>query len=75
MNEEDEYVQEEAYEESCSSCNATLSLQKGRNIQSLFQITFGIGLHQNGRKRTPMHIMNAESVHSLGRGGKVITTV
>ncbi|KAG0724293.1 hypothetical protein GWK47_040864 [Chionoecetes opilio] len=32
-------------------------------------------VHHCGRKRTPMHIMNAESVHALGRGGKIVTSI
>jgi hypothetical protein len=32
-------------------------------------------VHHCGRRRTPMHIMNAESVHALGRGGKIVTTI
>ena len=32
-------------------------------------------IQNNGRKRTPMHIMNAESVHSLGHGGKIVTSI
>ena len=50
-----------------------LSIPRCRKIQSLFQIMYYI--HHCGRKRTPMHIMNAESIHSLGRGGKIVTTI
>ena len=32
-------------------------------------------IHQNGKRRTPLHIMNVESVHSLGRGGKIVTQI
>ena len=48
-----------------------LSVQRCRKVQSLFQTMFYI--HHCGRRRTPMHIMNAESVHALGRGGKIVT--
>ena len=50
---------------------STLSVSRCRKIQSLFQVMFYI--KHNGRKKTPMHVMNAESVHSLGRGGKIVT--
>lgn len=52
-------------------CNGDLSVQRCRKMQSLFQILYYV--NHCGRKRTPMHIMNAESVHSLRRGGKVVT--
>ena len=51
----------------------TFSAKKCRKIQSLFQIMYYI--HQNGKKRTPLHIMNAESIHALGRGGKIVTSL
>ena len=54
-----------------TSSDSTLSVQRCRKIQSLFQIMFYV--NHCGRKRTPMHIMNAESVHALGRGGKILT--
>lgn len=38
-----------------------------------FQILYYV--HHSGKRRTPMHIMNAESVHSLGRGGKIVTKI
>ena len=41
-----------------------LSVRRCRKIQSIFQILFYV--HHRGRKRTPMHILNAESVHALG---------
>ncbi|KAG0711137.1 hypothetical protein GWK47_021289 [Chionoecetes opilio] len=44
-----------------------------RKLQSLFQTMYYV--HHCGRKRTPMHIMNAESVHALGRGGKIVTSI
>lgn len=50
---------------------STLSVSRCRKIQSLFQVMFYI--KHNGRKKTPMHVMNPESVHSLGRGGKIVT--
>ena len=50
-----------------------LSVKRCRNIQSLFQTMYYV--HFQGKKRTPMHIMNAESAHSLGRGGKVLTNI
>ena len=54
-----------------TSSDSKLSVQHCRMIQSLFQIIFYINHH--GQKRTPMHIMNAESAHALGRGGKIMT--
>lgn len=48
-----------------------LSISSCRKVQSLFQIMYYV--HHCGRKTTPMHIMNAESVHALGRGGKIVT--
>ena len=62
---EDEH---EHLEQTASGC---LSTQRCRKIQALFQTMYYI--HHCGRKRTPMHIMNAESAHSLGRGGKILT--
>ena len=60
-----------------SDCEQTtdgsLSTQRCRKIQALFQTMYYI--HHCGRKRTPMHIMNAESAHSLGRGGKILTSI
>ena len=60
-----------------SDCEQTadgcLSAQRCRKIQALFQTMYYI--HHCGRKRTPMHIMNAESAHSLGRGGKILTSI
>ena len=38
-----------------------------------FQIMYYV--HHCGWKKTPMHIMNAESVHALGRGGKIVTQI
>ena len=46
--------------------NGDLSVQRCKKIQSIFQIPYYI--HHCGRKRTPLHIMNAESVYSLERG-------
>ena len=51
--------------------DGALSTNRCRKVQSLFQIMYYV--HNQGRRRTPMHIMNAESVHSLGRGGKIVT--
>ena len=51
--------------------DGALSGQRCRKVQSLFQVMYYV--HHQGRRRTPMHIMNAESVHSLGRGGKIVT--
>lgn len=48
-----------------------LSSQRCRKVQSLFQVMYYV--HHQGRRRTAMHIMNAESVHSLGRAGKIVT--
>ena len=60
-----------------SDCEQTadgcLSAQRCRKIQALFQTMYYI--HHCGRKRTPMHIMNAESAHNLGRGGKILTSI
>ena len=52
--------------------NGNLSTQCCRKVQSLFQILYYV--HHCGKQRTPMHIMNAESVHGLGRGGKIVNT-
>ena len=52
-----------------------LSTQRCRKVQSLFQIMYTYYVHHCERRRTPMHIMNAESFHSLGRGGKIVTTI
>ena len=49
----------------------TLSTQRCRKIQSLFQIMYYI--YHNGKRRTHMHIMNSVSIHSLGHGGKLFT--
>lgn len=53
--------------------DGNLSTQRCRKMQSLFQVMYYLRHH--GRKRTPMHIMNAEAVHSLGRGGKIVTSI
>ena len=54
-----------------SQSDGELSVSRCRKIQSIFQILYYV--HHSGRKRTPMHILNAESVHALGRGGKIVT--
>ena len=64
---EDEH---EHFEQTASGC---LFTQRCRKIQALFQTMYYI--HHCGRKRTPMQIMNAESAHSLGRGGKILTKI
>ena len=48
-----------------------LSVQRCKKIQSIFQTIYYV--HHQGRRRTPIHIMNAVSVHALGRGGKLMT--
>ena len=53
--------------------NGSLSNSRCRKVQSLFQIMYYV--HHCGRKKTPMHIMNSESVHALGRGGKIVTQI
>lgn len=62
---------EEASDGNQQSFHGSLSVSRCRKVQSLFQIMYYV--HHCGRKRTPMHIMNAESVHALGRGGKIVT--
>ena len=44
-----------------------LSIRLCLKIQSLFQILYYI--HHRGRRRTPIHVMNAVWAHSLGHGG------
>ncbi|KAG0726655.1 hypothetical protein GWK47_004231 [Chionoecetes opilio] len=56
-----------------SDSDGNLSTRRCRKLQSLFQTMYYV--HHCGRKRTPMHIMNAESVHALGRGGKIVTSI
>ncbi|KAG0712951.1 hypothetical protein GWK47_017308 [Chionoecetes opilio] len=56
-----------------SDSDGNLSTRSCRKLQSLFQTMYYV--HHCGRKRTPMHIMNAESVHALGRGGKIVTSI
>ncbi|KAG0723281.1 hypothetical protein GWK47_042958 [Chionoecetes opilio] len=56
-----------------SDSDGNLSTRRCRKLQSLFQTMYYV--HHCGRKRTPMHIMNAESVHALGRRGKIVTSI
>ncbi|KAG0717424.1 hypothetical protein GWK47_008039 [Chionoecetes opilio] len=56
-----------------SDSDDNLSTRRCRKLQSLFQTMYYV--HHCGRKRTPMHIINAESVHALGRGGKIVTSI
>ena len=56
-----------------SNRSDNLSTQRCQKVQSLFQIMYYV--HHCERSRAPMYIMNAESVHSLGRGGKIVTTI
>ena len=44
-----------------------LSIRLCLKIQSLFQVLYYI--HHRGRRRTPIHVMNAAWAHSLGHGG------
>ena len=69
----DEDQDEDEDEEQSFSQNSGLSLTRCKKIQSIFQIMYYV--HHNGHKRTPLHIMNAESVHSLGHGGKMMTQI
>lgn len=70
---DDDKEDDDDYDTGSKPSGNSLSTQRCRKIQSLFQVMYYI--HHCGRKRTPMHIMNAESVHGLGRGGKIVTTV
>ncbi|KAG0722587.1 hypothetical protein GWK47_044215 [Chionoecetes opilio] len=56
-----------------SDSDGNLSTRRCRKLQSLFQTMYYV--HHCGRKRTPMHSMNAESVHALGCGGKLVTSI
>ncbi|KAG0728088.1 hypothetical protein GWK47_033202 [Chionoecetes opilio] len=56
-----------------SDSDGNLSTGRCRKLQFLFQTMYYV--HHCGRKRTPMHIMNAESFHALGRGGKIVTSI
>lgn len=71
------FNEDEADETSNNDCehksNNALTVQRCRKIQTLFQTMFYV--YHCGRKRTPMHIMIAEGAHSLGRGGKIFTTI
>ena len=59
--------------DSKQTADGCLSAQRCRKIQALFQTMYYV--HHCGRRRTPMHVMNAESAHSLGHGGKIITNI
>lgn len=59
-------------EEQVPHKDGSLSVQRCRKIQTMFQHMFYI--HHSGRKRTPMSVLNAEFAHSLGRGGKIFVT-
>ena len=65
---EEDDCDEDVVDEEVPSVDGNLSTKRCRKVQSRFQILYYV--HHCGRKRTPMHIMNAESVHSLGRGGE-----
>ena len=72
----EEEEQEEGREGEASdghSSDGSLSNSRCRKVQSLFQIMYYV--YHCGRKKTPMHIMNAESVHALGRCGKIVTQI
>ncbi|KAG0716494.1 hypothetical protein GWK47_009541 [Chionoecetes opilio] len=56
-----------------SDSDGNLSTRRCRKLQSFLQTMYYV--HHCGIKRTPMHIMNAESVHALGRGGKIVTSI
>ena len=72
-NEEHEENEEDDEEDEDSSPNRNLSVQRCRKMQSIFQILYYT--HHCGKKRTPLHIMNAEFAHNLGHGGKIFTSV
>lgn len=77
-DEEDCEENDTEYEEKCNNQargkppRKELSVSRCRKIQSIFQILYYI--HHKGTKRTPLHIINAEKVHSLGKGGKITLT-
>ena len=61
--EDGDQYNENAYNENANDHrdrSDNLSTQRCRKVQSLFQIMYHVH-----------HIMNAESVHNLGRGGKI----
>ena len=66
---EEDDCDEDVVDEEVPSVDGNLSTKRCWKVQSLFQILYYV--HHCGRKRTLMHIMNAESVHSLGRGGRL----
>jgi hypothetical protein len=70
MQEDVDDVEQE--EEEVPRKDGSLSVQRCRKIQTMFQHMFYI--HHSGRKRTPMSVLNAEFAHSLGRGGKIFVT-
>ena len=62
---------EEDEESQTRKMDSALSVQRCREIQSIFQIFFYC--LNNGRKRTPMHVMLGEIIHSTCRSSSVMT--
>ncbi len=48
------------------------SVQKKRRILSLYQLVYFM-VH-SGRKRTPLHILNAEAIHHASRNSQLVTS-
>ncbi len=70
-DEEEETIEDDtgAQEEHIKS---NISVVKKRKMLALFQEMYYV-LHR-GRKRTPMHVMNAESVHTVCKSKQIIDT-
>ncbi len=62
---------EEDNEDTESEAESHTLTSKERKLLSLYQIMYYI-IH-NGKKRTPLHIMNAESIHTACRSRTLIT--
>ena len=57
-DENDDDVDDETSDGNQQLSDTNLSISRCRKVQSLLQIMYYV--HHCGRKRTPMHIMNAE---------------
>ena len=53
--------------------DGALSASSCRKVQSIFEVLYHV--HHKGQRRTPMHLMNGNSVQGLGRGDKILCKI